>query len=241
MFVNIESINDINWFRYYGKGEDSGLNRKFASDPNYKKSILSMLPDELIEEKKGGFVHIDVMDGVFVPNKNFDPEIVKKYAKKHKMINDVHIMVSEPKIETPKYIKAGADIVTFHYEAVECPKCVKKIADMCHESKVKVGISIKPKTPVKKIIDLLPLMDLVLVMSVEPGKGGQKFMPSALRKIKKLRKIIDKNNLNCLIEVDGGINNVTGQKCRKAGADILVAGSYLFGHDDYKERIESLR
>lgn len=194
-----------------------------------------------IEKLGAEYCHFDIMDGVFVPNKNFSPEIVKKYSKTHKMVNDVHIMVADPKKETPLYIKAGADIVTFHYEAVCCPSCVSKIADMCHKANVKVGISIKPKTKVKEIIELLPLVDLVLVMSVEPGKGGQKFINNALGKIRKLRKVIDKNKLNCLIEVDGGINEVTGKKCRKAGADILVAGSYLFGHDDIKERFESLR
>lgn len=194
-----------------------------------------------VEKLGAEYIHWDIMDGIFVPNKNFSPAIVKKFAKTHKMVNDVHIMVSDPIKETKDYIKAGADIVTFHWEAVECPNCVKKIADMCHDAGIKVGISIKPKTPVKAIKELIGIVDLVLVMSVEPGKGGQAFISGALKKIKQIRKIIDKHNYDCLIEVDGGINAETGAKCRKAGVDILVAGSYLFGHDDIKERIESLR
>lgn len=187
------------------------------------------------------YIHWDIMDGVFVPNVNFSTAIVKKYAKTHNMINDVHIMVADPMKQLPEYLKAGADIVTFHWEAVECPDCVEKLAEKCHEVGKKVGLSIKPKTNVKEIEKLIGLVDLVLVMSVEPGKGGQKFMPNALGKIKKIRKIIDKHNYDCLIEVDGGINAETGKKCRKAGADILVAGSYLFGHEDVEERIASLR
>lgn len=194
-----------------------------------------------VEALGAEYIHWDIMDGVFVPNKNFDPETVQKYSKTHSLVNDVHIMVADPKGLTPKYIEAGADIVTFHWEAVSCPVCVSKIAKMCHDANVKVGISIKPKTSPREIKQFLGMVDLVLVMSVEPGLGGQAFIPSSLGKIKKLRKWIDKENLNCLIEVDGGINEVTAKKCRKAGADILVAGSYLYGHDDIKERLESLR
>lgn len=181
------------------------------------------------------------MDGIFVPNKSFEVSAVKENAKCHKMVNDVHIMVADPNKVAPEFIEAGADIVTFHYEALECPVCCGKLIKKIRDAGCKAGISIKPKTPVKVLKELIKQVDLVLVMSVEPGKGGQAFIPSALKKIKKLRKWIDKNNLNCLIEVDGGINAETGKKCRKAGVDILVAGSYLYGHDDIKERIESLR
>lgn len=187
------------------------------------------------------YIHWDIMDGVFVPNKNFNPELVKKYAKTHKMINDVHIMVCDPEKQIPLYVKAGADIITFHFEACENIQKVKDLINMCHEKKIKAGISIKPKTPVKVLKPLINLVDLILIMSVEPGKGGQAFMPNALKKIKKCRKWINKRRANCLIEVDGGINAETGKLCRKAGADILVAGSYLFGHSDIKERIDSLK
>lgn len=210
-------------------------------------SLLSADKKHLEEEIKkveslgAEYLHWDVMDGIFVPNISYSEDDVKKYAKCHKMVNDVHIMVADPKKVAPLFVKSGADVVTFHYEAVECLKCAEKIINELHSSNCKAGISIKPKTSVKKILPIIDKVDLVLVMSVEPGKGGQAFIPSALKKIKKLRHYIDKHHLNCLIEVDGGINAETGKQCRKAGVDILVAGSYLFGHDDIKERIESLR
>lgn len=210
-------------------------------------SLLAANKNDLLNEIKKveslgvEYLHWDIMDGIFVPNTSYSSEDVKKYSKVHKMVNDVHIMVSDPKEVSKEFVDAGADLITFHIEAVNCPICASKIINYLHEHNVKAGISIKPKTKIKEILPLLDKIDVVLVMSVEPGKGGQKFMPMALRKIKKLRHIIDKNNYNCLIEVDGGINDITGQKCRKAGADILVAGSYLFNHDDIKERIDSLR
>ncbi|HBF68444.1 MAG TPA: ribulose-phosphate 3-epimerase [Firmicutes bacterium] len=210
-------------------------------------SLLAANKEDLLNEIKkveqcsAEYLHWDIMDGIFVPNTSFSVDDVKKFAKSHKMVNDVHIMVADPKEVSKQFVEAGADLITFHYEAVECPICAGKIINYLHDNNVKAGISIKPKTKVKEILPLLDKVDVVLVMSVEPGKGGQKFMPNALRKIRKLRHIIDKNGYNCLIEVDGGINDITGHKCRKAGADILVAGSYLFGHDDIKERIDSLR
>lgn len=210
-------------------------------------SLLAANKNDLLNEIKkvetlgAEYLHWDIMDGIFVPNTSYSSEDVKKYSKVHKMVNDVHIMVSDPKEVSKEFVDAGADLITFHIEAVNCPICAGKIINYLHEHNVKAGISIKPKTKIKEILPLLDKVDVVLIMSVEPGKGGQKFMPMALRKIKKLRHLIDKNNYNCLIEVDGGINDITGQKCRKAGADILVAGSYLFNHEDIKERIDSLR
>ena len=211
--------------------------------PSLLSADKEHLKDEILKVEALGceFIHWDIMDGIFVPNKSFPVSAVKENAKVHKMVNDVHIMVADPMNVAPEFIEAGADYVTFHFEALACPKCCKKLIDKIHNMGCKAGISIKPKTNVKVLKELVQYVDLVLVMSVEPGKGGQAFIPSALGKIKKLRKWIDKENLNCLIEVDGGINNVTGQKCRKAGVDILVAGSYLYGHDDIKERVESLR
>ena len=211
--------------------------------PSLLSADKEHLKDEILKVEAIGceFIHWDIMDGIFVPNKSFPVSAVKENAKVHKMVNDVHIMVADPMNVAPEFIEAGADYVTFHFEALACPKCCKKLIDKIHSMGCKAGISIKPKTNVKVLKELLQYVDLVLVMSVEPGKGGQAFIPSALGKIKKLRKWIDKENLNCLIEVDGGINDVTGQKCRKAGVDILVAGSYLYGHDDIKERVESLR
>lgn len=196
---------------------------------------------KLAEESGAEYIHWDIMDGKFVPNLSFKASDVKKFSKIHKMVNDVHIMVADPEIEAPLFVSCGADLVTFHIEAVDSIAQAKKIINKLHSLNCKAGISIKPMTEVEAIEPLLDKVDLVLVMSVEPGKGGQKFMPNALEKIRKLRKIIDKNRFNCLIEVDGGINEITGQECRKAGVDILVAGSYLFGHEDFKERVKLLR
>ncbi len=210
-------------------------------------SLLAANKEKLLEEIKlveslgAEWIHWDIMDGIFVPNKSYKAEDVDKFSHSHSLVNDVHLMVADPMSVAPLFIKAGANLITFHVEAVECPKCAAKIIQNLHVNKCRAGISLKPKTKVKAVIPFLDKVDLVLVMSVEPGKGGQKFMPSALRKIKKLRHLIDKNGYKCLIEVDGGINEVTGRKCRKAGADVLVAGSYLFGHDDIKERLDSLR
>ena len=211
--------------------------------PSLLSADKEHLKDEILKVEALGceFIHWDIMDGIFVPNKSFPVSAVKENAKVHKMVNDVHIMVADPMNVAPEFIEAGADYVTFHFEALACPNCCKKLIEKIHSMGCKAGISIKPKTNVKVLKELVRYVDLVLVMSVEPGKGGQAFIPSALGKIKKLRKWIDKENLNCLIEVDGGINGETGQKCRKAGVDILVAGSYLYGHDDIKERVESLR
>ena len=201
-----------------------------------------LLDDILRAEKAGAeYIHWDIMDGIFVPNVSFKASVVREFSHKHKMINDVHIMVVDPEIEAPLFVGCGADLVTFHIEAVENIEAAIKIIDKLHSLNCKAGISIKPATSVDEIVPLLDKVDLVLVMSVEPGKGGQKFMPNALDKIRELRKIIDKNRLNCLIEVDGGINGETGKLCREAGVDILVAGSYLFGHDDFEERVKTLR
>ena len=211
--------------------------------PSLLSADKEHLKDEILKVEALGceFIHWDIMDGIFVPNKSFPVSAVKENAKVHKMVNDVHIMVADPMKVAPEFIEAGADYVTFHFEALDCPVCCKKLIDKIHSLGCKAGISIKPKTNVKVLKELVKYVDLVLVMSVEPGKGGQAFIPSALGKIKTLRKWIDKQDLNCLIEVDGGINGETGQKCRKAGVDILVAGSYLYGHDDIEERIKTLR
>lgn len=216
--------------------------KNFVS-PSLLAANKSHLFDEIktAEEAGAEYIHWDIMDGKFVPNVSFKASEVKAFSKIHKMVNDVHIMVADPEIEAPLFVGCGANLVTFHIEAVDSLEKANKIIDKLHSLNCKAGISIKPATEVDAIVPLLEKLDLVLVMSVEPGKGGQKFMPNAIGKIKKLRKIIDKNGFNCLIEVDGGINDKTGKKCRKSGADILVAGSYLFGHDDFIERVALLR
>lgn len=211
--------------------------------PSILSANFNRLGDEisLVERLGADYLHFDVMDGHFVPNISFGVPILKSIAHTHGMINDVHIMISEPLKYIDKFAEAGADIITFHYEACQSDEEVFKAIELIHEQGIRAGMSIKPHTPVSVIDRFISELDLVLIMSVEPGFGGQSFIYDALEKIKYVREVIDFNDYDCLIEVDGGINGETGQLCKEHGADILVAGSYLFGHEDIQDRMESLR
>lgn len=194
---------------------------------------------EQVNASKAKWLHFDVMDGHFVPNLSFGPDILKGLAKTTDLFMDVHIMVSDPAFYAPVFVKAGAEAVTYHYEACDSDETIIQIAHDLHEAGCQAGISIKPKTPVDVVLPLLEHFEIVLVMSVEPGFGGQSFDVNALDKIRTLRTYIDEHNLKTLIEVDGGINQETGALCKEAGADVLVAGSYVF-KGDIVERVESL-
>lgn len=211
--------------------------------PSILSADFSKLGDEirLVENLGADYLHFDVMDGHFVPNISFGVPVLESISRIHDMVNDVHIMISEPKEYIKKFAAAGADIITFHYEACADDEEVREVIDLIHSYGVKAGLSIKPKTPVEVLDPFLKDLDLVLIMSVEPGFGGQSFIPDALTKISYLRYLIDSQDYDCLIEVDGGINEKTGHMCAEAGVDILVAGSYLFGKADIKERMESLK
>lgn len=183
---------------------------------------------EAVNASRAQWLHYDVMDGHFVPNLTFGPDILKAFRKLTDCELDVHLMITDPETYAPVFIKAGAQWLTFHYEAMENAEACRKLAKQLRLWGVKPGISIKPKTPVEVLKDLWQDFDLVLVMSVEPGFGGQQFDPSALEKIAQLRAWAQAENVDLRIEVDGGINAETGKLCTQAGADVLVAGSYIF-------------
>jgi ribulose-phosphate 3-epimerase len=209
--------------------------------PSLLAADFKNLELEIKRVSKAGakWLHLDVMDGHFVPNISFGPVVLESIAKVSNLFLDVHLMISQPEKYADEFIKAGAQLITFHIEALKAPKVLKLIKHI-KSNKVKVGIAIKPKTKVETILPYLKLIDLVLVMSVEPGFGGQKFMPLAVEKIKSLRFYIKKNKLKTLIEVDGGINLETSKMCVDAGVDVLVAGSYLFGAKDLSAKLKAL-
>jgi ribulose-phosphate 3-epimerase len=193
-----------------------------------------------ISEAGAAYLHFDVMDGHFVDNISFGLPVLESIAKGHHLINDVHIMIADPRRYAPRFVKAGAHIVTFHYEACADEREIHTVIASIIAMGGKPGLSLRPGTPIEVLDPFLKDLHLVLVMSVEPGFGGQSFHEDALHRIAYLRDKIDRNGYPTLIEVDGGINATTGPLCVKAGADILVAGSYLFGHNDLKKRFQAL-
>jgi ribulose-phosphate 3-epimerase len=209
-------------------------------------SILAVNLIDLKEEVKlvdmigAEYIHIDIMDGHFVPNITFGPNIVKSLRPVTKKMLDVHLMISPVAKYIDSFIEAGADIISFHPEA---DNTCKEIIKYIKSNNRKVGIAIHPSVEVSEIIQYLDFIDMVIVMTVEPGFGGQKFMKSQVDKIIKLKKIKDTKKLNFEIEIDGGINNETAKICKANGADVLVAGSYIFSNDKkiYKEKIDALR
>jgi len=205
-----------------------------ANFANLQKDIAS------IEESEAKWLHYDVMDGHFVPNISFGYSILADVKKITHLFLDVHLMISDPLKYLDEFVKSGADLITFHYEAYEDKAKVKETIENIKARNVKVGLSIKPATQVYEIKEYIKDLDLVLVMSVEPGFGGQSFMENSLEKISNLRQIIDDNNYKCLIEVDGGINQETAKKVKLAGCDVAVAGSYVFKQADRKKAVESL-
>lgn len=206
--------------------------------PSILSADFGKLADSIEVVNEAEWLHVDVMDGHFVPNISLGPVVVKGLRKYTSQVLDTHLMISDPLKYAKEFVNAGSDRITFHIETVDDPKYV---IDMLHEMNVAVGVSIKPKTSVKAIKSVLPFIDQVLVMSVEPGFGGQTFMPSALEKIKELAMLKKTMNPNLLIAVDGGINAKTGQACKEAGANVLIAGSYIFKADNPKAAMDSLR
>ena len=211
--------------------------------PSLLSANFACLKDDIekIENGKADWLHYDVMDGHFVPNISFGYSILKDISKVTDMYLDVHLMISHPMKYVDEFIKSGANLIVFHIEAMENKEDTLALIHHIKENNVQVGISIKPNTPVDAIQDYLSLLDVVLVMSVEPGFGGQSFKEIALDKIKDLATRRKENSAHYLIEADGGINATTGKQCKDAGVDVLVAGSYVFNSDDYTQRITSLK
>ena len=191
-----------------------------------------------IEKAGADFVHFDVMDGVFVDNISFGLPVLKSAKTKTDLSFDVHLMITEPEKYIAEFAKAGADIITFHSEAA---KDIRKCIDICRKNGCKVGISVKPNTPASEVFPFLGEVDMVLVMTVEPGFGGQGFLPFTLEKIEQIRKKADELSLDIDIQVDGGITDETCKDVKKSGANILVAGTYLFKADNMKKAVELLK
>lgn len=206
--------------------------------PSILSADFSCLGKEIIKLNDAGadLIHIDVMDGVFVPNLTFGAPVVKSIRPYSKLPFDVHLMVEKPSILIKDFADAGADFITVH---LECKEEIPFLISLIKKEKKKVGLSIKPNTKVSDILPYIPDIDLILVMSVEPGFGGQKFQQEAIKKIADLKELIGRKKV--LISIDGGINDVTAPACVYAGADILVAGSYVFKNKPYKKAIEKLK
>ena len=194
-----------------------------GSFSNIEKVILDL------NQSKAEYIHFDVMDGDFVPNLTFGAQFISDVRKFSKKIFDVHLMINRVEKFLSEYIEAGSDIITFHYEIDED---INKIISKIKNKGIKCGLAIKPKTTWSEILPYLDLIDQVTIMTVEPGFGGQKFMRDQVDKIKNISDHIKLNKMNVEVEIDGGINFETGKTCVEAGADILVAGSFLFNQGD---------
>ena len=216
--------------------------KKIQISPSILSADFSQLGNEIKKLEQGGadLIHVDVMDGHFVPNLTIGPPVIKNLRKYTKLPFDVHLMISPVHEYIESYANAGADIITIHPEATEN---LKESISLIKKFGKKVGVSLNPKTEIKTLIDEIGNIDLVLVMSVNPGFGGQKFMPEVLDKIKELKKIKDKNQYHFDIEVDGGINFSNSKIVLEAGADILVSGTTVFKENDgnIKTNIEKLK
>lgn len=217
------------------------MTRNIKIAPSMLSADFSKMGEDLQRIDRAGaeFIHLDVMDGVFVPNITFGIKMVKDLRKVTTKILDCHLMIVNPEKYVESFAKAGADYITVHYEA--CKENLANVLKQIRACGAKCGLVINPDTPVECVKDCISLCDMVLVMSVFPGFGGQKFIAEVLDKCKAIRRIIDENGYNCLIQIDGGINKDTSKLAIDAGCDVLVAGSAVFGAEDVKQAIDGLR
>ena len=208
--------------------------------PSLLSADFCHLGEELdfINDSEADMLHIDIMDGVFVPNISFGFPVLKYVKERCKKPLDVHLMIVEPQKFINEVRETGAEVMTVHYEA-----CVhlNRVVQQIHNAGMKAGVSINPATPVCLLKDILAEVDLVLLMSVNPGFGGQKFIPGTIQKVKELRELIAATGSNALIEVDGGVNDQTGAQLARAGANIAVAGNYVFKSPNRSQAIHSLK
>lgn len=207
--------------------------------PSILSADFANLESEMkrLEELGADWAHVDVMDGHFVPNMSIGAVVVKAISKVSKLPLDVHLMISDPDFYLDDFIKAGSHIITIHEE---CDSDVEKVLKRIRAAGVKAALSIKPKTPVSVLEKYIDLLDMVLIMTVEPGFGGQKFIDDCLPKIAEARKLIDERNPSCLLEIDGGVTCENVEAAKAAGANVIVAGSSVFGAPDMKKAIEIL-
>ena len=195
--------------------------------PSLLSADFSTLGSEIkkIEDNKGGAVHIDVMDGSFVPEITYGEPVIRSIRKLTKLPFDVHLMIEKPELHIESFAKAGADWITFHWEATNH---AHRVIQMIHEAGKKAGVAICPGTPVSLLSEILPSADIILVMTVNPGWGGQKIIPSCVEKVAQLKKYREEHGLNFMISVDGGVNNETLDSVINAGTDVVVSGSCFF-------------
>lgn len=184
------------------------------------------------------WLHVDVMDGHFVPNITIGPPVVKDLKRVSNLFLDVHLMIEKPELMIPAFVHAGADLITVHAEA--CPH-LHRVIHMIKDAEVMAGVALNPATPVNCLEHILGDVDLVLAMSVNPGFGGQSFIDSSIAKVRRIREMLDENHSGAYLQVDGGINRETGQRVVEAGANVLVAGSYIFKSKDMESAVRSLR